>query len=118
MHQGHGGAPCKMGIPVFQRGLIRMSGQAADGVYFRRNTDSLTPQSNMLRAIYQGTTCCTPCLEASDQQLAFPAPDIVFEMVLDTPACTHAAACNNDGAPADFIDRHGLVGSARDVQVW
>src|SRR5690606_1370889 len=57
-------------------------------------------------------------LEAGNDHVAFRAPEVVLEVMENTPARTHAAAGDNDCAVGGAVDRHGLFGARRGAQDW
>src|SRR5690606_19668910 len=55
-------------------------------------------------------------LEARKNHMAFLAPDVVFEVVVDPSAGAHAAAGDDDRADLDALDGHRLFRSWRAAQ--
>src|SRR5512143_4141082 len=60
---------------------------------------------------------CAARLEAYKDQMTVLAPDILFEMVLDASAVTHAAAGDDQCTGTDTIDGHRLGGRLAQVQI-
>lgn len=98
MHEHDRGPALEMPIPVEQALPVGMRGQAADGMHLCPDLDRLAPKPYVVRPVNEFAAERAPGLKSDDHYVRILAPDIVFEMVLDTAAGAHSATGDNDGA--------------------
>src|SRR3989344_8376176 len=117
MHQRHRGMPIEVPIPVQQTRLAGLGRQTANGVNPRGHADVFVPELYGFGAVYQLPPERATRLESGEDHVTLFAPEIVLEVMPDTPAVAHAAAGDDDGAGAHSVDGHGLRGGAAEMEV-
>lgn len=90
--------PGEQGVPV------RMRGQTAQCVDSRSYRNALAKELHASGPITDPPAERGRGLEAGEQDRTFGSSKVVFEMVLDAPAVTHAARGHDDGARADAVE--------------
>ena len=104
-------------IPVQQTRLAGVGRQTANGVNPRGHADVFVPELYGFGAVHDLAPEGAARLEAGEDHVTLLAPEIVLEVMPDTPAVAHAAAGDDDGAGAHAVDGHGLRGGAAELEV-
>ena len=108
MHQVQLRVVLEVADPVEQLRLPGVRGEAAEGVYLGFYRDALMEDFYILRTVDNATPQCALSLKTGEDQMAVVAPEVVLEMMDDSPAGAHAAAGDDDRAALDPVDRHRL----------
>ena len=83
----------------------------------RGHADVFVPEFYGFGTVHQLPPERAARLESGEDHVTLFAPEIVLEVMPDTPAVAHAAAGDDDGPGAHAVDGHGLRGGAAEMEV-
>ena len=95
--------------PANQAFLICMTTDTGQNFNVRLNFHRLAKKLHFVRALHQRTTQCADCLIAHEQNCAFRSPQIVLQMMTDTPRLAHTGRGENHLRLIVKIDHFRLV---------
>jgi len=105
----------KVTHPVQQQGLVGVGGETADGEDLRADHDLFPVDLDRPLPVNDAATQGARRLKADDDQRRAGAPQVVFQVVLDTTSGAHATAGDDDRGPGLLVDCNGFLrGSAQD----
>ncbi len=103
-------------MPGQQFGGVGMCGKATDGVDTGPDMDFLPKDAHSMGAVDDASGQCAARGIANEHHGVSFIPEIVFQMMTNTPAGAHAGAGHDDGAALDVVDGHRLGGFPGEVQ--
>ena len=95
-----------------------MAAESLNSLNMRLHVDGLAKEVHRPGPLLEGSSQRPHRLIAGKDHRALRPPQIVFQMMADTPRITHSRRGNDDLGPGIKVDSLGLLAAHRQLQPW